>query len=237
MEPAALAADLAVVSAVGGLLALERRGAFQLMLSQPIVAVPLLGFILGDVATGVWLGSLLQLLWMSAVLFGANVPPNETLASVSIAGMVLLYGRYFGAPDPPVWTVAILLGAPLSLVGRSLEIRLDRSNRALAERADEAAKAGLPAALSALPPLGLLRSLLANAAVVLMAVTAGVIVLALLQPLAGRQVSYALSVVGFYVVPAVGLAVALSTVRRRRALAVAALSYVALVATFHPGWG
>lgn len=237
MEPAAAAADLAVVSAVGGLLALERRGAFQLMLSQPIVAVPLLGFLMGDVMTGVWLGSLLQLLWMSSVLFGANVPPNETLASVSIAGVVLLYGRYFGTPDPVVWTVAILVGAPLSLFGRSLEIRLDRSNRKLAERADEAAKAGLPGVLSALPPLGLLRALLVNSAVVSIAVAAGVAVLALVRPLAGTGLTYALQVVGFYVVPAVGIAVALTTVPRRRGLVIAAASYVALVAVLHPGWG
>jgi len=236
MDPAALAADVGAVAAIGGILALERRGAFQFMVSQPIVGVPLLGLVLGDVTTGVWLGSLLQMLWMSAVLFGANVPPNETLGSVAIGGMVLVYGRYIGPAEPAVWSVAILLGVPLGVLGRSLEIRLDRANRALAVRADEAAKAISPAGLDQLPPMALLRSLLVSAAVIFVAVGAGVAVLMVVFESMGETLSYALELVAFYVVPAVGLAVALTTVRRRRALVLAALSYLCLVVVLHPEW-
>lgn len=233
MDPVAIVADLGVVAVVGGVLALERRGAFQLMLSQPVVALPILGvLLLGDVTQALWLGSLLQLLWMSSVLFGANVPPNETLASVAIGGMVLLFGRHLGTADVAVWTSAILLGVPLSAVGRLLDVRLDQANKALAERADEAAKGGSMAGLAAVPPLALLRAFAVNAVVVALGAAVGLAVLGLAfgEGLASARLSYALSIVGFYVVPAVGVAVALSVVRRRRALLVAAVFYVALVA-------
>ena len=237
MEPAALAAagaDLGLVTATGALLALDRRGAFQLMLSQPLVAVPLLGLLLGDVVTAVWLGSLLQLLWMSSVLFGANVPPNETLASVAIGGMVLLYGRHFGEADIAAWTLAILLGAPLARLGRSLDIRIDQANRALAERADTAARAGQPSRLAILPPLGLLRTFLANAIVLMLATSLGLAALVAMQRWRGPSFEYALQLVGLYCLPALGLAVALSVVRRRRSLVLALVSF-ALMLTALPG--
>ena len=115
MSPLALLTDLASIALLGGLLAVDRRGAFQLMLSQPLVAVPALGLLLGDPLTGLHLGALLQLLWMSSFLFGANVPPNETVASVAIGGMVLLYGRHVGPAEVPIWTLAILIGVPLAM--------------------------------------------------------------------------------------------------------------------------
>ena len=123
MDPLAIAADVGLVAAFGGVLGMERRGAFQAMLAQPLVAVPALAVVLGDPATGLWLGALLQLLWMSSVLFGANVPPNETMASLSIAGMVLMFGRHVGPVDHAICALAILLGAPLALLGRWLDVR------------------------------------------------------------------------------------------------------------------
>ena len=45
MSPAEIATDLNIVTAIGGLLSLDRRASFQLMLSQPMVAVSLLGLV------------------------------------------------------------------------------------------------------------------------------------------------------------------------------------------------
>ena len=102
MEPATVAIDLALIAACGGVVALDRRGAFQAMISQPLVAVPLLGALLGQLEVGLALGAVLQLLWMSSMLFGANTPPNETLSSMVAGGMVLLYGKHIAAPDVAV---------------------------------------------------------------------------------------------------------------------------------------
>ncbi len=236
-DPGVVVIDLGVVAAIGGLLALDRRGAFQVMVSQPLVAAPLVGLALGDLTTGLWLGSLLQLLWMSSVLFGATVPPNETLSSVAITGMVMVYGRHFGTSEPQMWAVALLVGTPLALGGRWLEVRLDRMNTQLAERADEAARAGSPGALAVIPPLGLLRALLANAVVVLVSTSVGVGVLLLVQGGAGAPLEYALSLVAVYCVPAVGLGAALALVRRRRGVALAALAYVVMLIVVQPGGG
>lgn len=225
MDTAAFVRDLLLVALFGGAVGLDRRGAFQLMVSQPLVAVPALGLLLGDVETGLWLGSLLQLLWMSSFLFGAQVPPNETVASISIGGMVLLYGRYEGPPTAEIWTLAILLGAPLSLLGRWVDIRLDRANLGLASRADAAAHDCAPRVLGRIPVIGLVRVFALNAVMVAPAAGLGLVVLSLVAPHLDGAAATAVEAVGHYFLPALGLAVALSTVRRRRALALAAASF------------
>lgn len=225
-EPLDLARDVVQVTLVGGLLALDRRGAFQLMISQPLVVIPILGLMLGQLDTGLWLGALVQLLWMSSLIVGASVPPNETLASVVIGGAALLYARHFGPADVTVQSMAVLAGAPVAWVGRWLDIRLERENISLCARADEAARAGTPFALSRLPAIGLLRTFAAEASLIGAGLVVSLALLWLVRPLLGRPEVKAIEVVGVYLLPALGLAVAMTTVRRRRALLLSAASFL-----------
>lgn len=235
MELAALATDLALAAAVGGLVGLDRRSAFQAMISQPLVAVSLLGVLLGQAALGLWLGALLQMLWMSSMLFGANTPPNETLASTAIGAMVLLYARHIGTADPPLWTLAILLGVPLGPLGRKVDVRIEQANLRLAERALTAAEAGRPGELGRLPLIAIGRVFAIQALLVASAAAAGIALLALVHPWLSAPVHRALTVVGMYLIPALGLAVALSLVRRRRGLALALGAFVALCLAIEQG--
>lgn len=238
MQPLDFVRDLAIVAGLAGGLGLDRRGAFQLMLSQPLVAVWLLGLLLGQPALGLTLGALLQLLWMSSSLFGANVPPNETVASLAIGGMVFLGLRYVEQPlpQPVLVAAAVLLGAPLSLAGRWLEVRNDRANARLAARADAAARDGDLVALARLPWVGLGRVFAWNAGLVGVATAAGfgLLLLAhpLLAPVAPRT---AFEVVAVYVLPAVGVGVALTHLRRRRGLLLAGVAFVVLLVLQAPG--
>lgn len=226
LDSAELAVDVARVTVLGAVLALDRRGAFQVMVSQPLVVIPAVGLLLGDLHTALWLGALVQLLWMASLIVGASVPPNETLASVVIGGAALLYQRHFGPADMAVQALAILFGAPVSLLGRWLDIRLDRENLSLCARADEAARAGNPWALARLPFIGLLRTLAAEGALIAGGLVVCISALGFLRPMLDNPEVRALEVVGTYVVPALGLAVAMTTVRRRRALLMAASAFV-----------
>lgn len=228
--------DLGLVSLLGGLFGLDRRAAFQFMAAQPLVALSVMGWLFGDVYTGVWLGALLQLLWMTSVLFGASTPPNEQVAATSIGGMVLTYGHWIEGPAPAeIWALAILIGAPLSLVGRWMDQRIDRANISLAERADAAARAGHLGALSRVPLVGLLRVFAANALLVGVGGAVGFALLALCGPALGSPVSDALAAFAFYFVPGLGLAVALADLPRRSSLLVAITAFAFMLLALDQG--
>lgn len=224
------ATELLVIGIFAGLMGLDRRGAFQFMLSQPIVALPVLGVFFGDMQTGAMLGGLVQLLWMSSSLFGANVPPNETVAGLSIGGMVFMFNAH-GATDgqapQAVWAIAILLGCPMALVGRWLEQRNDKANLRICRRADAAVRLGRTSIITRLPFWGLARAFVLNASAVVSATMLGWVLLNLCAPLlASLTLTTALAAVTLYLLPAIGLGVTLAGLRRRRGIVLAAVMFV-----------
>jgi mannose/fructose/N-acetylgalactosamine-specific phosphotransferase system component IIC len=214
----------------GGLLGLDRRAAFQAMLSQPIISVTALGYLCDQPGLGVALAVRLQLLWMASMLFGASTPPNENVASVVSAGAALLGTAWLQvdqvATQPAlVVALALLLGAPFAQLGRQLDMRLDRSHLQLARRADLAASQGDLHGLSMVPVRGMVRVLVANAVLVGLGV-------ALCTPLVrwlGQAITgapaLALMAFAIYAVPALGIAVSFALVKRRRALALGTFTF------------
>ena len=224
--------ELLVIGVFAGLMGLDRRGAFQFMISQPIVALPLLGIYFGDVQTGAMLGGLVQLLWMSSSLFGANVPPNETIAGLCIGSMVFLFNAHSGlGPTPPgepqaLWGLAILMGCPMALAGRWLE-KNDQANLRICRRADAAVRLGRPAIITRLPLWGLARAFALNATMVVCATVMGWGLLMALAPiLKSVAVWTALMAVTVYLLPAIGLGVSLAALRRRRGIVLAVVMFV-----------
>ncbi|HWP35273.1 MAG TPA: PTS sugar transporter subunit IIC, partial [Thermodesulfobacteriota bacterium] len=76
------AGEAGLLALVGGLLALDRTAVAQLGLSQPVVAGPLVGWLLGDAPAGFLVGALLQLFYAGALPIGASVPPDEGSAAL-----------------------------------------------------------------------------------------------------------------------------------------------------------
>ena len=222
----AMAMQVGLVAAYGGIVGLDRRNAFQMLLSQPLVTVALMGLAFGHLEQGVWLGSLLQLLWMSSVLFGANVPPNDTLASVVIAGIFFLFQPYSSAAEPALYSVAILLGLPVSALGRTMDIKLDQANLSLARRADAAVQDHRFGQIDFLPSIALTRAFLANGLLVGVALSVGLLILIYVEPQLSASILEALTATGVYIIPALGLAVALTMVKRRKAVALAVFFFI-----------
>lgn len=239
MSPAEIATDLSIVAAIGGLLSLDRRASFQLMLSQPMVAVSLLGLVFGDIQTGVVVGSMLQLIWMSCVLFGANIPRNDTLASVTIGGSVLLFTQYISdtsiALDPSIWALAIIIGAPTCVLGQWLDVRLDHLNKKLASSTDSAIEEGRFEQLSINIGLAIFRTFIVNAAVTALTTSLTFLILMQLMLQIGESLAEALGVVGTYIIPALGVAVAMTMVRPRSGMVIATLTFVIVVTSIMQG--
>ena len=70
---------------LSGLIALDRTALIQIMLSQPIVAAPFIGYFIGDFSLGLKIGIAIQLLWISSLQIGAAIVPNSSIASLLIS--------------------------------------------------------------------------------------------------------------------------------------------------------
>jgi PTS system mannose-specific IIC component len=126
---------LLLLAAAAGLAAVERRGFLQAMLSRPAILGPLCGLAVGNGASGLLLGAVLELLFLGAVSLGASMALHETVATAAIAGGAALAGQRLGGQAVPAAALAVALGLPLAKLGRVAEAALDRGNGWLDARA------------------------------------------------------------------------------------------------------
>lgn len=127
---------VALAGALGGLLALERRAFLQAMLSRPLVAATLMGILLDEVPTGLFVGLVLELFHLGSATLGAALADNETLAATgaSAAAACLAKGSG-GGGTPAIWSLSILLFAGLGPLGRGLDRSLERYSARVARKA------------------------------------------------------------------------------------------------------
>lgn len=78
------------VALVGGLVGLDRTAAGQFMLSQPIVAAPITGWLLGDATAGLIIGAMLELIWVLDMPVGSFVPADATVGAVTATAVAAL---------------------------------------------------------------------------------------------------------------------------------------------------
>jgi PTS system mannose-specific IIC component len=78
------------VALVGGIIGLDRTAAGQFMVSEPIVAGPLTGWILGDPIAGIIIGIVLELVWVLDMPIGSFVPADATISTVSATAIAAL---------------------------------------------------------------------------------------------------------------------------------------------------
>jgi mannose/fructose/N-acetylgalactosamine-specific phosphotransferase system component IIC len=94
---------------LGGLIGLDRTALGQFMVSQPVVAGPLTGWVLGDPLSGLVIGGTLELVWVLDMPVGTFVPADSTIAAVSATAIAVLGGT--GTMQLPVAGFSLLLTA------------------------------------------------------------------------------------------------------------------------------
>ena len=127
-----------IVALLGGIVDLDSTAVVQCMISQPIVAAPLTGLILGSmlgnatagIHVGLMVGVILQLTWIEQLPLGMNVPPDAALASVLSVALGFCAGHEFTnyATREACYTVGLLVSVALGLLGRSLDMFVRRLN-------------------------------------------------------------------------------------------------------------
>lgn len=127
----------------GGLLALERRAFLQAMVSRPLVAGTVTGLLLDDVVSGLFVGLVFELLHLGGASLGGAHADHELFPAVAGVALAAGAGHAPGlGASPALWTLAVLLAAPLGRLGLHLEHRLDARARKYYGRALTAVDAG-----------------------------------------------------------------------------------------------
>lgn len=158
--------QILLLSLLAAVLGLDATAVLQSLVSRPLVAGGLAGWVLGDLGSGLATGSLVELLWMGGVPVGSLVPPDGTLAAIFAASAGVLLPRWVPQVDPfAAASLGLLAAVPVGSLGARAEI----VQRRLCDRLSRYAEASVSRqhwqglALAILGGLGLafLRSLLA----------------------------------------------------------------------------
>ena len=117
--------EIFILAILGGFLSLDATAVGQTLISQPLLAGPIIGLILGDVQTGLLVGTLLQLIWISRLpVGGANPSLGTALLGIFTAGLVIIYQG--GGIQPGLLPVAIFLGTMVGFLAQKGETILNR---------------------------------------------------------------------------------------------------------------
>lgn len=126
-----------IPSVVIGLLALDTTIAFQILLSQPIFACPIIGWVLGNPQLGFEVGLILQLLWLHILPVGSAISPEGNLASMIICAITVQFDNT--AFPNSVFAIAILIGIIVSYIGAWVTVLDRKINGALLNLAQKSA--------------------------------------------------------------------------------------------------
>jgi mannose/fructose/N-acetylgalactosamine-specific phosphotransferase system component IIC len=144
------ASQIALVSIVGSFIRLDRYSIGQLMFSRPLVAGTVVGFCLGEAREGMFIGALLELLWIHSLPVGDALPGDESLATIVITAVSCLAAAKNITADRELIIVSLLLFLPVAPLGRRLDNAIRSWNDQRIQLARRAAEQGN------LPPLGLI---------------------------------------------------------------------------------
>ncbi|MGE4544994.1 MAG: PTS sugar transporter subunit IIC [Pedobacter sp.] len=211
-----------VASLIAGL---DRTAIFQLMISRPIVAAPMTGWLLGDAATGLQIGALLELLWLGRIPVGASIPPDDT--QVAVGSTCLAITQYLGAPIPlaAFSILCLLVALPFGKVGEFFDRVARRLNSRLWVRAEQAVERGQYSLLTWLHLQGACHFGLASIATFSVILLGGLLSLHLLVPLLSTDLTVMLPWLRL-AIPLVGVSACLCTVNFRPSIWVYSSSFI-----------
>ncbi|MBD3224489.1 MAG: hypothetical protein GF313_07155 [Caldithrix sp.] len=140
--------EILLLSSIGAILSLDTTAAFQVMVSQPVVACALIGWFGGDIVLGLHIGFLLQLLWLSNLPVGAALVPEGNVGSMIAAIVALRLDSQFPSAESIIILAALLSALVASYFGRKMVKVMRDLNVRLFDRMLNRLKNGNIAAIS-----------------------------------------------------------------------------------------
>jgi mannose PTS system EIIC component len=109
---------------LGALLWLDRYQIGQFMISRPIVVGPIIGWALGDIALGLAVGVLFEVLWLRRPPIGGFIAPDVTFSTAIASSVAIIVKNQFYLDTLALALLSFMLFMPLSFVGSKLDLLL-----------------------------------------------------------------------------------------------------------------
>ncbi len=156
---------------------LDRTAAGQFMLSRPIVAAPLTGWLLGSPEAGLQIGAMLELFWLGRLPVGSAIPPDDSQVAVGCTLLALVAQARTGMPLQAAAVAGLLLGMPFGKTGQFFDRQARILNAKLLRRVEKGLENGCVKSLERWHLLGLLHFTLASVATLVAVVVGGLLLL------------------------------------------------------------
>ena len=102
---------------LGALISLDTVAVFQILISQPIIACTLIGWLSNDPMTGIHIGLMMQLIWISTLPVGAVTFPDGNLGAIVAAIIAVNSVGILPEFSALVILFSIVFGLIMSFVG------------------------------------------------------------------------------------------------------------------------
>ncbi|MDR0800166.1 MAG: PTS sugar transporter subunit IIC [Endomicrobium sp.] len=96
----------------------------QFMICRPIFCAPFIGFLMGDISTGLWIGMIAEMIWINAIYMGVAVPIDTS--SISILSTFWVCKYFTGSQEAAIW--GLISAIPFAHLYKRIDISGRSSN-------------------------------------------------------------------------------------------------------------
>jgi mannose/fructose/N-acetylgalactosamine-specific phosphotransferase system component IIC len=124
---------LIMASLWAGVISLDFTACGPFMISQPLVCGPLFGWLMGQVAIGVIVGGVVQLLWMDLSPIGVSIPYDATATTI----LAVYWSSLPGNGSLSQIMLALAIAVPLGFLFRWMDQVARRLNTVILHQVEE----------------------------------------------------------------------------------------------------
>ncbi len=110
--------QLIVFSFIGAILSADITMFGQFMISRPIFCGPLFGYLLGDIHTGLWLGMIVEMMWINEIPMGVAVPVDLTV----MTSTATIWACYFFKGSQEAAILALAFAIPFAYLYKEVDL-------------------------------------------------------------------------------------------------------------------
>ncbi len=123
-----------LIGVVAGIIEWDIYGGFHTMINRPLAAGTIMGLVLGDLQTGLYVGASLEFVYLGAISVGAAIPPDAAAATSIATALCIISGL-----DKDM---AVSLAIPVASLAQMLQMFIWTINTSLMHAADKSAVVG-----------------------------------------------------------------------------------------------